>query len=352
MSSDGTGAVGEAATEAEDTEAVAAPDTGSADRVTADQAQLADPWFAPEPSAHRQDADGASADAAAAQTAQQAEWFLRTGRAGLMPDAMTVGWDNDDATVDPPADRGVRVEAAGAPPWAGEAADALASAPPPWETGPWPGPGGLSSLDPAATGDAQANGSAVAGGAVNGGPSGRGSRPGTGGASMAGQGRWSARTVVAAGLMPLVVPGLVLGILSLRRPSGPAVRKASWFAIGASMAWAVIIILIVAGTSGGSAPSCGTYPAAVHQAYERALADLSDHAPASVQAADLGTAANLANASAAAAGQIGVRTALFALANDMAEARADVVAQRPVPAALREHLVKDGAPPAGSCAAQ
>jgi hypothetical protein len=237
--------------------------------------------------------------------------------------------------------------AAGPPPGAGYTPAARPPPPPPWETGPWPGPG-------VANDDINANGSVAAyGGRLNGASTGGGAGPdaGDGGASLAGQERWSPRTVLTAGLIPLIVPGLVLGIRSLRQPAGPAVRRASWLAIGASTAWAVIIILIIVVSSGGSAASCGGYPAAVHQAYEKALTDLTDHASAAVQAADFGTAASRANASAAAAGQIGVRTALFAMADDMAEARADIVAQRPVPAALRQHLIKDGAAPAGSCSA-
>jgi hypothetical protein len=413
MSSDGAGAVGEAAPAAEPVNGAAAATAGSADWGTAEQAELADPWFAPGPKVDAAeatdtnvaDADpgkgavntanagpvgGHAADADAANThpggghagyadpanadpanggaadghaARQAEWFLRTGRAGLLPDSVTVGSD-DDATAGPPADHGAPVAAAGSPPWAGEPTDALASAPPPWETGPWPGPGGLGGPGSGVPGhDHDAGGSApngsragsAADGAASGGAavtagSGR-PYPGAAGGSLAAQGgRWPARTVVTAGLMPLVVPGLVLGLLSLRQPGSPAVRRASWLAIGASIAWAVIIILIVTGKSGGSAAGCASYPAAVHQAYERALSDLSDHAPASVQAADLDTAANRANVSAAAAGQIGVRTALFTMANDMAQARADIVAHRPVPGALRQHLAEDGAEPAGSCA--
>jgi len=350
MSSDRTGAVGKAATAAEDGDAGAVVNHGSADHALADQAQLDDPWFGPGPKDDLDADGGAPADAAPAQsgTAHQAEWFLRTGRAGLLPDSMTVGWDPDDAPPGPPAGQAVRVEAAGAPPWAGETADALASAPPPWETGPWPGPG-------EAHDDVKADGSvgATYGGRLNGASTRGGAGPdaGDGGASLAGQSRWTPRTVLTAGLIPLVVPGLVLGIRSLRQPADAAVRRASWLAIGASTAWAVIIILIIVVSSGGSAASCGGYPAAVHQAYEKALTDLTDHASAAVQAADFGTAASRANASAAAAGQIGVRTALFAMADDMAQARADIVAQRPVPAALRQHLIKDGAAPAGSCSA-
>jgi hypothetical protein len=339
MSSDRTGAVGEAATAAEAASGAGMAEAGSGPAI-ADDARPDDPWFGPGPktdvdAAGSNDAyaDGGEANPSAGESANgpgalQADWFLRTGRAGLLPDSMTVVSDDADAASTPSAGHHeARFAAAGAPPWAGETTDVSASAPPPWETGPWPGPAGLrlpASAPPASAAMA-----------------------GTTAAAM--QVRWPARTVVTAGLLPLVVPGLVLGIWSLRQPGGRAVRRASWLAIGASIAWVVIIILIVGVTSGGSAASCGGYPAAVHQAYEKALSDLSGNAPASVQAADLETAASRANASAAATGQIGVRTALFAMASDMAQARADVVALRPIPAALRQHLADDGAVPSRSC---
>jgi len=171
-------------------------------------------------------------------------------------------------------------------------------------------------------------------------------RPGAG----IGPDRWPPRTVVAAGLIPLVVPGLVIGFLSLRQTTSEAVRRASWLTIGASIAWAVIIIVIAASVGGGSAGGCGRYPATVQRAYEKALSDLTSNAPASVQAADFQQAASLANASAAATGQIGVRTALFSMANDMSAARGYVVAGRPISATLRQHLADDGTAPSGSCA--
>jgi hypothetical protein len=257
---------------------------------------------------------------------------LPTGRAGLLPESMTVESDDDESAVSHEA----RVESAGAPPWAAVTPDALASMPPPWETGPWPGPEALG-----ARGAGQATAASLAR------PDGtdpRGASPPPGGGS-----RWTARTVLTAGLIPLVVPGVVLGVLSLRSSAGPAVRRAAWLAIGASIAWAVIIVVVVASTGGG-AGVCGGYPAGVRQAYQQVLSDFSKHAPRSVQAADLEIAASRANASAAAAGQVGVRTALFTMAGDMAQARADILARRPVPVALRQHIGQDGTIPAGSCA--
>ena len=126
--------------------------------------------------------------------------------------------------------------------------------------------------------------------------------------------------------MPLVVPGLVAGILGLREsPPGGPVRRAAVTAIAASLAWAVVIVVVVIAVC--------TYPAAVHQAFARAMTDISTHAPG--QAADLTLAVSRANASAAAAGQIPVRNALFALAGDLELARGDVTAGRAVPGTLR-----------------
>jgi hypothetical protein len=409
MSSKRTGAAGKAAIAAEPVTGTAAADAGSAaGAAAAEEAESGDAWFAPalkspEPAEAASQATGWLADddrgvsdgtagpgsgpdasvrggpvtggpvtggpatgGAAANGARsgdatetQAEWFLRTGRAGLLPDSMTVSWD-DDSTDAPHAGQHVRVDAAGAPPWAAEAPDGPATAtPPPWETGPWPGPGGAG---PAASGTGRHRGAgnpAAGGDAVDGripaasagtASSDPGGAAGRAGAAAQAVGLLSPRAILVAGLVPLVLPGLVAGVLGLRQAGARSVRKASVLAIAASIAWAVIIIVIVASGSGSSAGACAAYPAAVHQAYNKAMADLHDRVPAAAAAADLETAASVANASAAAAGQIGVRTALFAMANDLAQARDDVVAHRPVPATLRMHLTEDGATPPGACA--
>ncbi len=305
-------------------------DSANPDRASADLADAASAAGALEDGA-----EGAEA-ASAGHAAAQAEWFLRTGRAGLLPDSVTVSWDGGD---DRRTHNDAHADAAGAPPWAGDAVAAAVSAPPPWETGPWPGPG--ETALPAGPGSSNGRSAATTLDAAG---------PAPGQAAVPVGGRWSARTVLAAGLVPLVLPGLVLGVLGLRRAgSGSAVRKASWLAIGASIAWAVVIVFLVS-SSGGPAARCTGYPAAVRQAYGRVMTDLSSHASAAAQVGDLGVAASRANASAASAGQISIRTALFAMADDMAQARADVVAQRGVPAALRQHLTDDGIAPAGSCA--
>lgn len=298
----------------------AAAVTGS-ENAAADAAEP-DPWFDPGPKVPGR------AKSPGAEPATGAEWFLPTGRAALMPESVTISADEDQPEV-PRAGYPAQRQAAGAPPWAGEAAG-LAAGAPPWETGPWPGPG-------AGRASVIADGPAPDSSAL--------SSPAPASAP------WSPGAVLAAGLVPLVIPGLVAGALSFRRSkAGDPVRRASLLAIVASLAWAVIIVVVVASTSGGSAASC-QYPVAVHQAYARAMTDLSSNAQASVTVADLGQAATRANASAAATatGDITVRSALFAMTADLQQARADVVARRPVPSSLRAHLATDETALTASC---
>jgi hypothetical protein len=117
----------------------------------------------------------------------------------------------------------------------------------------------------------------------------------------------------------------------------------------AALVLIVVLVIILTGSSGGSGAGCGTYPAGVRQAYTRAMRDLAA-APADVQATDLGLAARQANESAASAGQIRVRAALFAMASDLEQAHADVVAHRAVSPDLRQRLAADGTALPASCA--
>ncbi|HMG64874.1 MAG TPA: hypothetical protein VK599_18170, partial [Streptosporangiaceae bacterium] len=64
--------------------------------------------------------------------------FLRAGRAGLAPEAVTVVGDpGEDALASPPPS--ARPDVAGLPPWADELPAARPDTLPPWEAGPWPG---------------------------------------------------------------------------------------------------------------------------------------------------------------------------------------------------------------------
>ena len=313
-----------------------------------------------------------------AEDNRQAEWFLPAGRAGLLPDSITESWDEN------PVQASSRPDTASAPPWASEEPTPAASKPPPWESGPWPGPGGGDSAGRAGAngGAIQASGTAGAGGLrredvagptvgagpahgdavhvgpaygdpVHGDPVHVGPAHGgplTGGMADGDDGpaSWQAPAAVVAGIVPLVVPGLVLGILGLRRagPSGPG-RLAYWTAIGLSVVWAIVIVLLVAG--GSPAGGCAGYPASVRAAYAKAMSDITGKAPAAVQAADLAAAANKANSAAANTAQIPVRAALFGMVGDLEQVKADVVARRPVSADVLAHLKSDGTTFPRSC---
>lgn len=294
-SSDRTGAAGKAV--AADPGA-APPPAGDDGR---DGAAQADPWFTPGPKHAAPTTPGADdvddlpfTESGAADGS--ADWFLPTGRAALMPDSMTLSWEDGSAAR---PDRAQQL-AVGTPPWGPEptVAAATAGVPPPWENGPWPGPGerrmARQPRPVAASGE-----------------------PATTGGPPAG---WRARR----------------GRIALAAGGGVAVLV-------------VLIVVIVAVTSGGPASGCGTYPAAVRRAYATAMTDLRGHPQPSVQAAALGQAASLANASAAAAGQIGVRTALFTMASDLDQAHADVVAHRALSPDLLQRLTADGTALPASC---
>jgi hypothetical protein len=282
-SSDSSGAPGKAvAAEPPIVPTPATSDNGQDDR--ADGAP-ADPWFTPSPKS-----------AAAAQAGDESpQWFLRTGRAGLVPDSMTDTWQ--DGSPSHP-DQLLPPGAAGTPPWGAQAADAGDGVPPPWENGPWPGHG-----DP---------------------------RP-------------ASRTEPVDASRD-AVPDVPVAVANLRRRP----VQLALAGIGVVVV-AVIVIVIVTATSGSPGGGCGTYPAAVRQAYSTAMTDLRTHAPASVQSAAFAQAASRANASAAAAGQIAVRTAMFAMASDMNRAYADVTANRALPATLLQHLTADGTALPASC---
>jgi hypothetical protein len=323
-------------------EAVSSLDSGS--REPGDPWQD-DPWFgaAPHPSVETGSlaaayGNGSSDDAALqrarepAQTAFDPEatlvdWFLPGGRAALLPESMTLSAGEGEAGRR--QQQQAPAAAAGVPPWAGETTGSAGGTPPPWENGPWPGPGGDRPSRPSVVSSP---------------------RPGQPAAPQDELvGPLTPRAVLLTGLLPVVVPGLVVGLLGLRRSrSGEPGRRASVLALAASLAWAVIIVVLVVASTGGSSGGC-SYPAGVHQAYTTAIADLSGSAPAAKTATDLGLAASQANSAATAAGEIQVRTALLAMAGDLQQARGDVIANRPVPASLRTRVTADGAALTASC---
>jgi hypothetical protein len=304
-SPEGTGAVDDAVATPEPQIAAASAARGENGRNSAaapgdaaSSAEAADPWFTPGPKVSGEWTADAG-DAIGTDDYATAEWFLPTGRAGLLPDSMTQSSDSNGAPVS--ADRRARPEAGGSPPWTSDIPGSSDGEPPPWENGPWPGPGERASAPR--------------------------TRP----------------PIPASGAAQATDDRLLRDVLRLRSTRLILAGGA------AALVLIAVIVIILTGTSGGSGGGCGTYPAAVRQAYAKAMGDISGSAPASVQATDLGLAARRANASAASAGKLSVRTALFAMANDLEQAHADVAAHRAIPADLQQHLADDGTALPGSC---
>jgi hypothetical protein len=304
---------------------------GDAAHSAADAGDLPDSWFRPEPlAAGNGGAAGPTADSSLDDTAQ---WFLRTGRAGLLPDSMTVSWD--DAA--PAAERS---EPAGSPPWAGDGAAAAADEAPPWESGPWPGPGETvpERRADAAPGDGPAPPPSLWPG-----------RP----PQPPDSGNWQAPAAAAAGLLPLVLPGAVLGVLGLRRSriTGTG-RAASWTGIALSAAWAVVLVIWLA-AGGGSAPqACGSYQRQVSYPVAQVLHDLSASAPQSVLTSDVHLAISRANSAAAATADVTARDAMVSLTAGLQDSLTRTSSSRSASTfkALHSQLTADMSAVTRSCA--
>ncbi len=233
-----------------------------------------------------------------------AEWFLRTGRAGLQPGSMTESGPESGWAAP-------RRAAAGAPPWAGDQAGPITDAPPPWESGPWPGPGEEAGPDSRpGTGPERQRGERQYGA--------MGQAAGPASPAAADTGNWQAWAAVVAGLLPAVVPGLVLGLLGLRRARVTGTGRAgSWLAIACSAIWAVILVVWLASAGGTAASACGNYQNVVGYPVSQVLRDLATSAPAGVLDPDLQKAISQANSAAASAQQVTARNAMATLTSSL-----------------------------------
>jgi hypothetical protein len=257
----------------------------------------------------------------------QAEWFLRTGRAGLLPESMTESWEEHPHAHDRPP-------TAADPPWAGERDSvALDEAPPPWESGPWPEPGeGKPEVPPEPV--------------VVGAPVADDTQP------PAETANWQATAALATGILPLVVPGVVLGVLGLRRASVTgAGRMWSWLGIALSVIWAIVLVFYLAGSGGQPGQACGGYQNDVNLPVAQVLRDLANGAPQSVLVQDLHQAISQANSAAAAVQQVTARNAMVSLTAGLQQALETAGQNHPAYAAIRRQLSADAAAAASSCKA-
>jgi hypothetical protein len=270
-------------------------------------------------------------------------WFLPTGRAALAPEAVTV----DDGQLDrEPASRraGAATRVAGSPPWAGESTADGAQAPPPWESGPWHGSGEhqVPAGEPAPGAATQ--------GALDGATDPAG-QPGA--AESAG---WAANPLAAGALITgvlgiLVLPGLILGVLGLRRASVTGTgRIASWLGIALSLLWAAGIVLVaVPGNSAPPDPGCKAYQAHGRAAATKVMAAIRNGKPASVLGGELHHAAVVINKAAAKSWTLSVRNALSSLTNDLQAADDQVSGGGQVPSQLAGELSSDASAADGVC---
>jgi hypothetical protein len=287
-------------------------------------------------------------------------WFLRAGRAGLAPESVTV--DGEPGAADrpadgPPAEAGTDV--AGSPPWAAEPADQDLDAPPPWESGPWPSRGPVElDTDLVDSGDWPADGDEPAAQqAAIPQPSDRppsdfppsGFRP-----PEAPARNGLAIAALVAGIVGiLVVPGVVLGVLGLRRArvTGVGLVQSS-LGIALSLVWAAGIIVAVSLPSqqpSSADPGCTAYQGSGRAPAARVSAALSAGAPAGQLRPELRQTAHVVNSAAARAQGLTVRSTLSGMTGDLQDALGEVTAGRPVPQALVASLSSDIAAAARLC---
>jgi hypothetical protein len=289
-----------------------------------------------------------------------------SGRVSLSPESQTVDAPDDQAgasgsqPADPravgPADPAPIVT--GAPPWGNEPVDPDA-APPPWESELWPGRDqeALGSR-PSAADQATGAASAAPGGTA---PGGRGaySAPDSTAPGGTGPGRVGnplATPALAAGIAGfLVLPGIVLGILGLRRARATGTGNVkSWLGIGLSLLWAVGIVIVIVSVGGSASvdPGCADYHAVGRAASTRALAAIGSGVSGSVLRADLRRAVATTNSAAARAQSMNVTNALTVLTDNLQSALAQVNAGTPIPASARAGLSHGAAAAASACSAR
>jgi hypothetical protein len=150
-----------------------------------------------------------------------------------------------------------------------------------------------------------------------------------------------------------VVPGVVLGILGLRRAAITGTgRLQSWLGIALSLVWAAgVIILALPGAGPAADPGCVQYRASGSAAVARVTSALPPHAAPARLRASLGPAANAVNDATASAQNIEVRNTLAALGSDLQAEQAALVTGRPAPSALGVTLAAAAAAAAHLCGA-
>jgi hypothetical protein len=159
---------------------------------------------------------------------------------------------------------------------------------------------------------------------------------------------------LTAGILGIaVLPGVILGILGLRRATITGTgRLQSWLGIALSLLWAAGIVVLVQPRPGpASDPGCVQYRATGTAAVARVTSALRRRVAAGQLRAGLGPAGDAVNDATASAQNIDVRDALAALSSDLQAEQAAARGARPAPAALGATLARDAAAAVRLCGA-
>lgn len=131
-----------------------------------------------------------------------------------------------------------------------------------------------------------------------------------------------------------IVPGVVLGVLGLRRAARldrGLVR--SWAGIGTSLAWAAAAVFLIPHLVRAADPGCTAYKGPGLTAYAKVIADFNAAGPRTGLADDLSVAVGRFRAAAARSGNPATRRALAGLASDLQTVLSGIRNRTGVPAA-------------------
>jgi hypothetical protein len=142
-----------------------------------------------------------------------------------------------------------------------------------------------------------------------------------------------------------VLPGLILGILGLRRARSTGQGRArSWLGIAASLVWATGIIVVATGALSTPAdPGCDGYQSGGQADAAKVSSALGARAPASQLGSDLRQASSKFNSATARAQSLAVRNALSTMTDDLQSTLDQVTAGHQTPSADRIILTRDTA---------
>lgn len=141
---------------------------------------------------------------------------------------------------------------------------------------------------------------------------------------------------LAAGLcgfsVVTVVPGLVLGMLGLRRAArGQRGLARSWLGIGSSLAWAALAVALAPHLLRAADPGCAVYKGPALTAYGKVVADFRAAGPRPGLAPDLSVAISRVRGAAARSASRPAARALTRLAGDLRAVLSGIRARAGVP---------------------